>query len=254
MSGSKTASIASYRLSARSIVETVERLRARIAERFPASGLAVVCADLVETARATSDRVRALSRPYFGLRSLALLAIVIGIASQIYVADIIDWRTVLRRADPVGITQGLDSVVNLLLLAFGAIWFVLTLETRLKRRRVLRRLYELRSFAHVVDMHQLTKDPTLLLGSGQKKTTSSPPRQMSEFELSRYLDYCSEMLALIAKLAALYAEQIQDPAVISAVNEMEELTSDLGRKIWQKIMIISQLDERRVQADSIPVS
>ncbi len=71
---------------------------------------------------------------------------------------------------------------------------------------------------------------------------------MSEFELSRYLDYCSEMLAVIAKLAALYAEQIQDPAVIAAVNEMETLTSDLGRKIWQKIMILSQLDEKRASA------
>jgi hypothetical protein len=66
---------------------------------------------------------------------------------------------------------------------------------------------------------------------------------MSEFELSRYLDYCAEMLALIAKLAALYAGQSPDSAVISAVNEIEALTSDLGRKIWQKIMIISRLDE-----------
>lgn len=245
MNGSRKASSAPYRLSAASIVETAERLRARIAERFPESGLAVVCADLVETARATSNRARALSRPYLGLRSLALLVVLAGIVAQAYVAEIVDWSAVLRRADVVGITQGLDSVVNLLLLAFGAIWFVLTLELRLKRRRVLRRLYELRSFAHVVDMHQLTKDPTLLLGGGQP-TKASPPRRMSEFELSRYLDYCSEMLALIAKLAALYAEQIQDPAVISAVNEVEELTSDLGRKIWQKIMIISQLDERRV--------
>jgi hypothetical protein len=68
---------------------------------------------------------------------------------------------------------------------------------------------------------------------------------MSEFELSRYLDYCSEMLALIAKLAALYAARTQDETIIEAVNDLEDLTSNLGRKIWQKIMIISQLDERR---------
>ena len=68
---------------------------------------------------------------------------------------------------------------------------------------------------------------------------------MSEFQLSRYLDYCSEMLALIAKLAALYAGQSRDREVIMAVNEVEELTSSLGRKIWQKIMILHQLDERR---------
>ena len=92
-------------------------------------------------------------------------------------------------------------------------------------------------------MHQLTKDPTIVLAGGAP-TASSPIRAMSEFELSRYLDYCAEMLALIAKLAALYAGRVQDPAVITAVNEVEELTSDLGRKIWQKIMIISRLTEQ----------
>lgn len=66
---------------------------------------------------------------------------------------------------------------------------------------------------------------------------------MSEFQLSRYLDYCAEMLALIAKLAALYANRSHDEVVIAAVNEVETLTSNLGRKIWQKIMILSQLKE-----------
>jgi len=228
------------------IVKTVERLRARISERFPDSGLAAVAADLTETAQATAARVQNLSRPYVGLRLLALLAVIAGIAAQIYVARLIDWADVLRRADPVGITQGLDSIVNLLLLAFAAIWFVLTLEQRLKRRRVQRRLYELRSFAHVIDMHQLTKDPTAVL-SGSAPTPSSPERRMSKFELSRYLDYCAEMLALIAKLAALYAGQTRDSEVIASVNEVEELTSNLGRKIWQKIMILSELDEKRAR-------
>ena len=225
------------------IVKTVAQLRDRIAERFPESGLASVCADLTETARATASRVEHLARPNIALRSILAAAVVaLGIAAQLYVARLIDWAGVLRRADPVGLTQGLDAVVNLLILAFGAIWFVLTLEQRLKRRRVQMRLHELRAFAHVVDMHQLTKDPTVLLG---QPTSSSPERHMSEFQLSRYLDYCSEMLALIAKLAALYAGQSRDREVVMAVNEVEELTSSLGRKIWQKIMILHQLDERR---------
>ena len=91
-------------------------------------------------------------------------------------------------------------------------------------------------------MHQLTKDPTLVLGP---RTSSSPAREMSRFELARYLDYCAEMLALTAKLAALYAGESDDPVVIAAVNDIETLTSDLGRKIWQKIMILGQLDEAR---------
>jgi hypothetical protein len=230
-------------LDAGRIVETVAKLRDRIAERFPDSGLSRVAADLTGTAQETAARVAALSRPYFGLRLLAAAAIVAGVLAQIYVGRLVDWATVLRRSDVVAISQGLDSAVNLLLLAFAAIWFVLTLEARWKRRAVLQRLYELRSFAHVVDMHQLTKDPTVVLAGGAP-TASSPVRQMSEFELSRYLDYCAEMLALIAKLAALYAGRVQDQAVITAVNEVEALTSDLGRKIWQKIMIISRLAEQ----------
>ena len=53
------------------------------------------------------------------------------------------------------------------------------------------------------------------------------------------------MLALTAKLAALYAAETNDDQVMGAVNDVEDLASNLGRKIWQKIMIISQLDESR---------
>ncbi|HTT96509.1 MAG TPA: hypothetical protein VMF58_00550 [Rhizomicrobium sp.] len=232
-------------LKAEYIVKTVERLRARIGERFPESGLSDVAADLADTARATAARIEELSQPNYLLRALALLAIAVGLVAQVYFAEIIDWSRVLKNADPVGLTQGLDAIVNLLILAFGAIWFVLTLEQRLKRRRILARLYELRAFAHVVDMHQLTKDPTVVL-SESKPTESSPERRMTEFELSRYLDYCAEMLALIAKLAALYGGRTRDRDVMLAVTEIEELTSDLGRKIWQKIMILSDLDEGHV--------
>lgn len=229
------------------IVKTVERLNARVHERFPQAGLSAVCSDLAVTAEATASRVERLSRPYYVLRLVAALAVVLGLSAQIYFAELIDWAGVVKRADPVGITQGLDSIVNLLLLAFAAIWFVLTLEQRLKRRRVQRRLYELRSFAHVIDMHQLTKDPTIIL-SGSEPTPSSPERRMSKFELSRYLEYCAEMLALIAKLAALYGGRIRDREVLASVNEVEALTSDLGRKIWQKIMILSELEEREPRA------
>jgi hypothetical protein len=220
----------------------IGRLKARISERFPDSGLAHVCDELLVTARATTARVDRLARPYYGLRILAVFVLALAIAAQVYVGSLIDWRAVIKHADAVGIAEGLESTVNLLLLAFGAIWSVLTCEQRLKRRRALREFFEFRSFAHVIDMHQLTKDPTVVLSRGAP-TPSSPERRMSEFELSRYLDYCAEMLALISKLAALYAGRLQDREVVAAVNEVEELTSNLGRKIWQKIMIVSRLDE-----------
>jgi hypothetical protein len=51
------------------------------------------------------------------------------------------------------------------------------------------------------------------------------------------------MLALIAKLAALYAGQTEDGEIVAAANDVEDLTTNLGRKIWQKIMIISNFEK-----------
>jgi hypothetical protein len=67
---------------------------------------------------------------------------------------------------------------------------------------------------------------------------------MTTFQLTRYLDYCAEMQALIGKLAALYGDGTRDPVVINAVNDIENLAGNLGRKIWQKIMILSALEEK----------
>ena len=67
---------------------------------------------------------------------------------------------------------------------------------------------------------------------------------MTPFELMRYLDYCSEMLSLTAKLAALYAERISDPVVVDTVGDIERLTSALSAKIWQKISMVQQLEGR----------
>jgi hypothetical protein len=100
-------------------------------------------------------------------------------------------------------------------------------------------LYELRSIAHVIDMHQLTKDPSR---NAATNTTHSPKENLSGLRLTRYLDYASEMLSLTSKVAALYAQAIDDQVVLNTVNELEELTTGLSQKIWQKIMVIKELE------------
>jgi hypothetical protein len=133
--------------------------------------------------------------------------------------------------------QGLDAATNEVIVLSLGLYFLASLEARLKRRAALRRLHRLRSVAHVVDMHQLTKDPEYALRP-VTPTASSPMRDFSRTQLARYLDYCSELLALTSKLAALHAQHLQDPVVLDAVNDIETLTADLSRKIWQKITII----------------
>ncbi len=224
------------------MVGTLDNLYARVSERFPASGLAEVCGRLADTARRTADRAHRIARPYLFLRLLVVMVVLVGAAIEVGLALRLDWTGVLRSGDGLGMAQGLEATVNLALLSGAAAWFLGSLERRWKQRRVQKALHELRSFCHVIDMHQLTKDPTLVLGA---PTRHSPRREMSRFQLARYLDYCAEMLALTAKLAALYAGESDDPVIISAVNDIETLASDLGRKIWQKIMILGQLDEAK---------
>jgi hypothetical protein len=222
------------------IVQTIERLYARIEARFSGSGLGRVCAELVDIARLTGKRAPGLNRAFLSTRLISIILVVVWLGVLVYLGSFVNWRDVLHRVDVVSLAQALESVVNLSILMGGAIWFIWTRETALKRRRVFHALYQLRALAHIIDMHQLTKDPSVELGA-YTVTSASPKRVMTDFELSRYLDYCSEMLALIAKLAALYAGQTEDSEILAATNDIENLTTNLGRKIWQKIMIISQL-------------
>ena len=73
-------------------------------------------------------------------------------------------------------------------------------------------------------MHQLTKDPEYVLHE-VAATASSPERRLTQGQLKRYLEYCSELLSLVSKLAALHAQDLQDPVVLEAVNDVESLTA-----------------------------
>ena len=232
------------RLDARLIIATIEKLQDRVTERFSDAGLAQVAGELARAARDTEKRAKLISQPYLGLRLLTLLAVAAYVASQVWLYSVIDPRGLLAGHDSGNLIQGIEAAVQLFILMSAGVWFLLSLEERWKRRRVQGWLHELRAFAHVIDMHQLTKDPTVILNAGPR-TASSPDRSMTEFQLARYLEYCAEMLALTGKLSALYAGETKDPVVVEAAGAVENLCTDLGRKVWQKIMILSELDEGR---------
>ena len=146
------------KLAAAKINQTLEQLQRRIIERFPEAGLGRLCTDLVDTGAQTHARVRDLTKPNIKLWGGVGILLLIGLGivgyffSHVHFVDI--WS-----GDFADLAQALEALVNLLVIGGAAIWFLLTLDARQKRVYVLQQLHELRSFAHVIDMHQLTKDP-----------------------------------------------------------------------------------------------
>jgi hypothetical protein len=239
-------------LNADKIVDTARTLNRRIGERFPGSGLSRVSEELLSVAGEAAAVSHWLAQPHLPIRTLAWAGILL-IAAVLFMGVTTAFST--TGEGPVfsslaDLLQGLDAAVNEVVLTGIAIFFLFTLETRLKRRRALKAIHVLRSIAHIIDMHQLTKDPERIANPGAGgDTQSSPKRTLTPFELTRYLDYCSEALSVISKLAALYVQRFDDPVTLSAVNDVEGLTNGLSRKIWQKIMM---LDKHSAEAERRP--
>ena len=220
------------------VIETIETLHARIFERFGECGLAKICAELGGIAKEDARRALEIERRYVWLRVLIFVTLAAGVAALGWVLTRID-LTRMSGDSIYSVLQGIEAAANLTLLTGAATLSLIKLEQRLKRRSALAALYELRSIVHVIDMHQLTKDPSKFIVGGN--TPSSPPLQLNAFQMTRYLDYCSEMVSLTSKVAVLFSQSLEDEAVSDVVSDIERVGSGLSQKIWQKIMILQQL-------------
>ena len=218
------------------IVETASKLQLRIAERFPGSGLSAIAAEFVRIAEETGPVLTRMRRPHRMLQVAVVLvaALLIGIPSLLIIGR---GLPALEIEGLGGLLQVVESAIQDVVFISVALYFLLTLETRLDRRVSIRELQRLRNIVHIIDMHQLTKDPEHLI-SPDMTTPSSPERKLNHFEMARYLDYCTEMLALTSKVAAVHVQSVNDPVVLNAVNDIENLAAMLSNKIWQKIVII----------------
>lgn len=229
------------------IVETAKTLHKRIDERFPASSLGRLAVELRDVAESADQVSLWLSRPILWVRISVGVAVVI-LAFLVLVA----LREVSLDMTGIGFSeaaQGVEAAVNNLVFVAIAIYFLVGIEARIKRSRAMKELHVLRSMAHVVDMHQLTKDPERLTGThAGADTASSPKRDMTPFQLTRYLDYSSELLAILSKIAAIYVQRFNDPEVLRAAGDIEDLTVGLSRNIWQKIMILDRVEGERPAA------
>ena len=228
---------ANYRqLDPQKIIETVQALKARIEKRFAGSGLGKLAGELLLVAEETVNRIKWIQKPHLVLRFVALvLSVAIVALLTLMVAHIHQFQF----NDYTNSIQAFEASISSVVFIGAAILFFVSWENRIKRRRALKAVHELRALAHIVDMHQLTKDPESYFAP--QDSAGGKKRSMTPFELNRYLDYCSESLALISKIAALYVQGFEDPILLNAVDDVEDLTAGFSRKIWQKITILETL-------------
>ena len=219
------------KLDSAKIERTIATLHGNITENLGDRGLVRVCGELHELSRKAEGEAVAIARRNW---------LVVGVAGvlSVVIVGLIVWSMVHLRPinGPLVFSdylQALESGINDLLLTGAAIWFLFTVENRLKRRRALNAIHELRAIAHIIDMHQLTKNPSWEgAGPGEQ-----PAPEVGE-DLHLYFQYCSAMLSLTGKVAALYVQKFNDSETLAAVNEVEELTTGLSRKIWQKMTVL----------------
>ncbi len=231
------------------LIQTIAKLQSRVNERFPGSGLLVIVSDLHRISQAAAARAEAIRQPHWPLR-LATWLLLAGLVA------LIGWLAMQVKLEgtdkALDLIQGVEAGMSSLVFLGGAAWFVATLEKRVKRRRALSAMQELRVLAHIIDMHQLTKDPDRLFRQAGENTASSPPAEYTPFQLGRYLDYCSEMLALIGKICLLYGHNNDDEIVLDTIDDVEDLTGNLARKVWQKIVLLNELERTEAGKASAP--
>src|ERR1051326_314240 len=146
-------------LDAGQITVTARTISQRITERLPDSGLSRVSVALCELAEASTIRAARLRRPDWKIRGGVAAGVIVVIA--IALSGVLALRVTGGATTLSDLAQGLEATVNDVVFLGVAIYFLLSLESRLKRRLALRGLTDLRSIAHVIDMHQLSKDPQI---------------------------------------------------------------------------------------------
>jgi hypothetical protein len=241
-------------LDATKITLTSELLEQRITERFPDSGLLQVVRTISVISKQSEKEAMSLAKPIYWIRFLLILFFGSLIATLFSLFGDVIFELKETKLSKIqfntiqDILQIFESSINNIVFIFIAFWSLINLEDKWKRNRAIKSLHRLRSLAHIVDMHQLTKDPEVVITQNYQTTASSPKRMMTAFELTRYLDYCSEALSLISKIAALHIQYFDDSETLAAVSDVEILTDGLSRKIWQKINILDRFIMEKKQS------
>ncbi len=214
-----------HRLDPAKIIETADHLALRVNEKLLESTLAGLAAELAQVARQTEERARQARRPILAIRIASILAVCGTLLGLWYLARHIHARWEFGTITEV--FEATDAGFNLLVILAGALWSFLTLEARIKRRKALASIEELRDFIHVIDITQLYYTPDLY----NPNPANSPTSLNIDYT---YLLFCTEMLTLISNLAPLYTRGAAGDSILRAVSDVELLANAISAKLLSK--------------------
>jgi len=214
-----------HRLDPAKIIETADHLARRVSEKLPDSDLAGLAAELASVARQSEERARAARQPILAIRIASILAVCWTLLGLWYLARHIHARWEFGTITEV--FEATDAGFNLLVILAGALWSFLTLEARIKRRKALASIEELRDFIHVIDITQLYYTPDLY----NPNPANSPTSLNIDYT---YLLFCTEMLTLISNLAPLYTRGAAGDSILRAVSDVEMLANAISAKLLSK--------------------
>ena len=222
------------------LVKLLEEQMAHIEKRFGDRGLYDVSQKVHDSFERAPKITQEILRPNYWIRIAVAFMAILMLVTIVMGFSQLDFGL----GDGWSVLEGIEAGISTLVYSGIAIIFLVSLEIRQRRQRTLKALQELRALAHVLDMHQMNKDPEQLVFTAELSDEVAESI-MTPFLLERYLDYTADLLSLVGKLAAWYAQKVNDPEVLIAINEIEQLTGDMTRKIWQKIGIINSVHGTR---------
>ena len=224
-----------HRLNPARIIETAENLARDIGEKLPVSSLAGLAVELAHIAHATVERTQQARRPIYAIRVLSFLAISTSLLGLCYLLDHIHARWEFGTIAEV--FDATDAGFNLLVLLAGALWFLITIENRIKRKKALEFIEELREFIHVIDVTQLFYTPLVY------NSDPAAARTSVTFDYTYFL-FCTQMLAVISNLAPLYTRGAAGDSILRAASDVEMLANAITTKLLSKAESIRQAAAR----------
>ncbi len=221
------------------LAEKAREVHRRLVERFPHADLRHVAARIVLLVEGVRKRAARDQHSGVFTRMLILFLMLALLGGGGYAAFIA--APPFTTPSWVELVQAGEAGVQLLILVTIGVLWCWSAGHRARRQRQLGYLGELREIVNILDLFQLDKDPDRLDRSATQSTASSPQlgEVNSPFLMGRYLDYVSELLAVVSTLAAYYAATAQDDTVLGVVREIGASAGQHRVHIGQKSLMLT---------------